>query len=219
MLFFFIILLGILTPNRGDVMWANDYDGYLYFECPEGSAITHLRSIHDNHHEDRVWAFDCQTVKKETKITACAWTGYVNNLDEPFSYECAEGAGLITGMESVHDNHHEDRQWKYKCCYTAETCYHDCHQTDPINAMDKPMDYLVQDGYWISGLQSVHDNHHEDREWRLHLCKIQDCWLEETFKNVDFDIELKKGVNSTLLIWVIWETLILNSIKKEFQKA
>jgi len=175
MLFFFIILLSIFTPNRGDVIWANDYDGKLYFECPEGSAITHLTSIHNNNYEDRMWAFECQAVKEEAEFTACAWTGYVNNFDEPFIYECTEGAGLITGMESIHDNHYEDRRWSYKCCYTAETCYHDCHFTPFINAMDGPMDYKVQDGYWISGFESEHDNHFEDRQWRLQLCKIQDC--------------------------------------------
>merc|ERR1711872_793282 len=144
----------------------------LYFECPYGSAINRLYSIHDNHHEDRRWGFDCKDVKEWT-YSECHWSGYVNDYDEYLFYNCPQEGALITGMESVHNNHHEDRRWNYKCCNVAKTSTHGCYHSMHINNMDGPMDYKVQDGYWISGLESEHDSHHEDRVWRLELCKIQ----------------------------------------------
>ena len=105
--------------------WVNDYDGYLYFECPEGQSITRMMSIHSNHDEDRMWAFECSAL--EHGYESCAWSGYVNNYDEVrkiekcpmivieyimykvLLFECASGAGVVSGMESEHDNGHEDR--------------------------------------------------------------------------------------------------------------
>ena len=107
--------------------WVNDYDGYLYFECPEGQSITRMMSIHSNHDEDRMWAFECSAL--ENGYDSCAWSGYVNNYDEVrrierglwgmsdhvimhkvLLFECASGAGVVSGMESEHDNGHEDRR-------------------------------------------------------------------------------------------------------------
>ena len=74
------LLLCLVVAGAKGQEWVNDYDGYLYFECPEGQTITHLMSIHDNHYEDRIWAFDCSPL--ETPYDTCSWSGYVNNFDE-----------------------------------------------------------------------------------------------------------------------------------------
>ena len=60
--------------------WVNDYDGYLYYECPEGQGVNHIVSIHDNRHEDRMWAYECAPL--DNGYDSCAWSGYVNNFDE-----------------------------------------------------------------------------------------------------------------------------------------
>merc|ERR1719443_1833733 len=104
----FIFFYAIFSVTNGQE-WVNDYDGYLYFECPEGQSISRLMSIHDNGHEDR--------------------------------------------------------RWNYKCCVAANTCYHDCHYSPYINAYDEAMDYTVQDGYVVTGLESEHSNGNEDRRW------------------------------------------------------
>ena len=74
---FFVICL---TTGGLCQEWVNDYDGYLYFECPEGQSITRMISIHSNHDEDRMWAFECSAL--EHGYESCAWSGYVNNYDE-----------------------------------------------------------------------------------------------------------------------------------------
>ena len=60
--------------------WVNDYDDPLIFECPEGQSISRLQSIHNNHHEDRVWAFECSYL--EHGYESCSWSDYVNTWDE-----------------------------------------------------------------------------------------------------------------------------------------
>merc|ERR1712172_369532 len=109
------LLLLLVSSCAAEIEWANDFDGQLFFECPEGETISHLLSMHDNGAEDRRWGFECKPVA-DFPFDSCSWTGYVNNFDETFVYECTTGAGVITGMESEHDNHHEDRRWSYKCC-------------------------------------------------------------------------------------------------------
>ena len=102
-----LLLLGCVAGARSQE-WANDYDGYLYFECPTNQSVSHIISIHDNGHEDRIWAFEC--APSTYSLETCSWSGYVNDYDEVLVYECSSGAGLIAGMESEHDNGSEDRR-------------------------------------------------------------------------------------------------------------
>ena len=102
-----LFLLFVITSCYGQD-WVNDYDGYLYFECPEGQSVSHISSVHDNKHEDRMWAYECSPLT--AGYDNCAWSGYVNNFDEILLFECASGAGVVAGMESEHDNGHEDRR-------------------------------------------------------------------------------------------------------------
>ena len=106
-----ILLFFCLCGTRGQE-WANDYDGYLYYECPTNQSITHIISIHDNGPEDRIWAFECSPF--QFGLETCSWSGYVNDYDEVLVYECSSGAGVIAGMESEHDNGSEDRRLVYR---------------------------------------------------------------------------------------------------------
>lgn len=38
------------------------------------------------------------------------WTTY----DKPFTYECGENQ-VLYHLESVHNNHYEDRKWQFEC--------------------------------------------------------------------------------------------------------
>ena len=59
MFLYSLSILSMAVSIMGQIDWANDYDGQLYFECPAGFAINHIQSIHDNGHEDRIWGFEC----------------------------------------------------------------------------------------------------------------------------------------------------------------
>ncbi|TRY67197.1 hypothetical protein TCAL_13161 [Tigriopus californicus] len=151
--------------------WDNDYDGFLKKECPPNDSIYEVQSIHDNHHEDRVWDWRCQPSGYE--FESCSWSGDVNQYDGPLNFECSNG--VITGVESTNSNHDEDRVWSFKCCTKPNICYSECSISAAANEYDGPLSFRVDPGYFLTGADSVHSNHDEDRVWHFHTCKIVPC--------------------------------------------
>ena len=68
-----------------------------------------MKSVHENEHEDRRWAFECAPLANG--YSECSWTGYVNDWDDPMNFVCPGTGGVVSGMESEHNNHHEDRMY------------------------------------------------------------------------------------------------------------
>ena len=79
-MFFLTFLIFCLSTGGLCQDWVNDYDGYLYYECPEGESISRMTSIHSNHDEDRRWAFECDVL--EHGYDTCTWSGFVNDWDQ-----------------------------------------------------------------------------------------------------------------------------------------
>lgn len=97
---------------------------------------------------------------------ACGWTWW----DAPFTIDCGS-RGAITYVESYHDNHREDRRWRW-CCnfHIAPTNMH-CYWTGYVNNWDQLLHFECRANYMISGVSSYHDNRREDRRWRFKCCK------------------------------------------------
>lgn len=57
--------------------YQNTFDGDLLFECPShDQTVSHVKSVHDNDAEDRVFDFQCRTLDVEISATpVCSWTG------------------------------------------------------------------------------------------------------------------------------------------------
>ena len=68
-----------------------------------------MKSVHENEHEDRRWSFECAPLANG--YSECSWTGYVNDWDDPMNFVCPGTGGVVSGMESEHNNHHEDRMY------------------------------------------------------------------------------------------------------------
>ncbi|KAH9491656.1 hypothetical protein Btru_030606 [Bulinus truncatus] len=134
-------------------------------------SLLALTSIHNNHHEDRIWNFTCSAPPHGAKLSTCEWSGYVNQYDQLVNYQCP-GEGMICGIESVHDNRHEDRIWSYFCCAPIGFITHGCELTPYVNTYDNLLNYRVPDDYILRGVDSVHDNHHEDRIFKFDVCKF-----------------------------------------------
>lgn len=49
----------------------------------------------------------------------CVVTGWVNDMDHGVGIDCGEG--YLAGTTSYHDDHYEDRRFRYKCCFPAGT--------------------------------------------------------------------------------------------------
>ena len=54
--------------------------------------------------------------------TECVWSDWVNDYDDPFDYTCPNNY-FVSGIESIHDNEHEDRMYVLPFIYTLMRLY------------------------------------------------------------------------------------------------
>ncbi|KAJ1166613.1 hypothetical protein NDU88_007012 [Pleurodeles waltl] len=94
--------------------YVNNFDEEFSYTCPFGSVISGFDSYHHNKHEDRRWRIYCCTQNSDA-TNNCQWTNYVNDFDAYFNWQVPAGRYLV-GVSSYHDNHREDRRWKYQHC-------------------------------------------------------------------------------------------------------
>ncbi|KAH9495935.1 hypothetical protein Btru_013715 [Bulinus truncatus] len=152
-------------------IWMTEYDQHFQFACPAGQTIKSLTSIHDNHREDRVWNFTCTAPPHGVTLSTCEWSGYENDFDQLLEYQCPNES-MISGIESVHDNGHEDRKWSFFCCAPEGYVTHGCEYTPYENTYDNMLNYRVPDDFILRGVDSVHDNRYEDRIFKFDICKL-----------------------------------------------
>ncbi|WAR02879.1 DERM-like protein, partial [Mya arenaria] len=117
-MFVLFSLVLILGSCRHAAAYVNALDAEFSFSCGTSEqTISHVESVHDNHAEDRQFDFSCRDVMAEMDGTkaACYWTGYANVFDQPENFQCP-GNQYVNGMGSQHNNHYEDRIWKFRCC-------------------------------------------------------------------------------------------------------
>jgi len=184
--------------------WRNSWDGVLNFNCDKHhgvyGSISRIVSTHNNHREDRLWDYECRYEVKTP--SSCSWTRYyVNGYDLEMRFECPK-SGYVAGAHSVHNNHREDRVWKYFCCDLPRGySLHHCYWTSYINGMDGNMDKRIGPGRVIVGFDSYHSNRHEDRKWRIKECSIirGRSLNTDLAESEDFDreesIEMKEDFN------------------------
>ncbi|XP_028413491.1 hemagglutinin/amebocyte aggregation factor-like [Dendronephthya gigantea] len=158
----------LLLVHAMSIMAGTNFDGEWTIQCPAGQSIYHVSSVHSNHHEDRSWTFTCRANSKITNN--CQWSGFVNSYDHEIIYQCP--SGLISGVHSRHSNHHEDRQFNYKCCRTTSNALRHCSWTGYVNNWDAYMNYHAPWNKFLVGMNSHHNNGKEDRIWRFLVCGI-----------------------------------------------
>ncbi|BFZ19530.1 hypothetical protein BsWGS_22570 [Bradybaena similaris] len=151
--------------------WMTEYDQHFQIQCPDQQVIKTLVSQHDNHHEDRVWNMLCAAPPNEVKLGECEWSGYINNFDELFEFQCPEDR-VIAGIEAIHDNYYEDRKFSFKCCAPQGAVAHSCAFTPYVNDYDQMFNYRVPDGFVIKGIDSQNNNYYEDRIFKFEICKL-----------------------------------------------
>uniref|UniRef100_A0A8C9T4L3 Si:dkey-14d8.6 n=1 Tax=Scleropages formosus TaxID=113540 RepID=A0A8C9T4L3_SCLFO len=157
-LFILVIAASQVKAKGIYLRWENDYDGVLHFQCPAGQSISKISSTHHNHHEDRLWGFECKNTFDSSPD--CHWTYYVNDFDQEFSFECPSNY-VLSGMESYHENKHEDRRWKFYCCRINNFCNSNCQWTPYVNNFDETFDFYIPTQNYLVGTGSYHNNHHE----------------------------------------------------------
>ncbi len=101
--------------------YQNNFDQPLHVDCQSKKALSGVRSIYSTPHRDRRFQFLCQSITSYS-FSKCFWTGYENQWDQPLLFQCPTDH-VMSGVKSVHNNHREDRLWRFKCCKAP------CHQT------------------------------------------------------------------------------------------
>ncbi|XP_055995942.1 millepora cytotoxin-1-like isoform X3 [Ostrea edulis] len=99
--------------------WVNDYDQTFHFQCPKDQYLTGLESVFSKSHNDRKFNLRC-TPSSSLLHSSCAWTDYVNVMDEPLVFQCPAG-GIVNGIGSSHDDAYEDRKFEFRCCNISRT--------------------------------------------------------------------------------------------------
>ncbi|XP_052802509.1 dermatopontin-like [Mya arenaria] len=171
-MFVLFSLVLILGSCRHAAAYVNALDAEFSFSCGTSEqTISHVESVHDNHAEDRQFDFSCRDVMAEMDGTkaACYWTGYANVFDQPENFQCP-GNQYVNGMGSQHNNHYEDRIWKFRCCSLPDVHMADCKFTDWTNAFDGAQNFNAEPGTVMKGMDSYHSNHNEDRRYKFELC-------------------------------------------------
>ena len=130
----------------------NYYDQVLSFFCGEYNALNSIRSRHDNGVEDRQYALSCRQVT-DNNFDYCYWTASVNGYQSTFDFSCPRDA-VMRGMHSTHDNHFEDRVWRYECCFSSNHYTKSCEATNYLNDFDQEFSFGEGGDRVLIGAQS-----------------------------------------------------------------
>jgi len=137
--------------------------------------------------------FSCE-MPSHTATTASNM-GWANDWDAHFKFECPAGEA-ISSLYSVHDNHREDRRWKFACGQLSGGSLGRCTWGA----------YTAWDGTWtlgsegdvITGIESQHDNHKEDRQYKIKSCKLMDATVKAVHHDIDWRNDFDGQLSSDL---------------------
>merc|ERR1712159_241563 len=103
----------------------------------------------------------------KTKVTYHAWSGWINNWDQPLNYVRGVGTNYyLSGLKGVHSNWYEDRRFQVINTRIGNTVDH-AQTTKEVNGWDAEFAYTCPSNTVITGLQSYHSNWYEDRRWKI----------------------------------------------------
>ncbi|XP_043535221.1 hemagglutinin/amebocyte aggregation factor-like isoform X2 [Chiloscyllium plagiosum] len=91
---------GIINCSWTD--YVNNFDEGINFSCPSESLICGVENLQLPKHKDRKWKFYC-CGKYTVCYANCAWTDYVNESKEYFSWLVPKGFYLV-GAVRYHDS-------------------------------------------------------------------------------------------------------------------
>lgn len=139
--------------------YQNEHDQRLHVVCSPGAGFYEVSSVHHNHYEDRRWDWRCEGLVYGSH--SCYWSRDVNNYDEAINFRCSHDH-FLSGVDSYHHNHYEDRRWSFYCCDGGDHgSLTNCFDTNYLNNWDADLHYRTSPDYVIVGVHSYHDNHYE----------------------------------------------------------
>lgn len=133
-----------------------------YRVCEDGYGIYGVISVHHNYSEGRQWYWQCRKLAPENSSHSCYWSRDVNYYNKDISFTCCDNE-YIRGVDSYHDNSHDDRRWSFYCCDSSGLTTHKCYNTGYQNnlSLDGDLDFQASFGRVITGVFSQYNNHRE----------------------------------------------------------
>ncbi|XP_070205490.1 hemagglutinin/amebocyte aggregation factor-like [Littorina saxatilis] len=99
-------------------------------------------------------------------------SGWVNDWNQQARHTCLCGS-FLSNIDSQHNNHHEDRRFRMSCrSLPVSGGTTTCAWTSSLNSWNAVVDYQCPGGGYVGGMTSYHNNHHEDRRYRLYCCNL-----------------------------------------------
>merc|ERR1712033_5 len=99
--------------------------------------------------------------------------GWQNSWDGRHYMYCRNGQH-IRKLQSIHDNHREDRLWQADCGDVAGVkADQNCAWAGNVNGWDEMLTYNCPSGKVITGMDSVHNNGREDRLFKFRCCGLR----------------------------------------------
>ena len=106
--------------------------------------ITGFFSEHDNNREDRRWRI-YSAAAHGVSCKRQGEHGYANNWDDKLTFVYPDNQALSTVI-SHHDNHREDRRWRFGCCVVSSNAYLKRGRwTNNVNNWDARLDFRCKD--------------------------------------------------------------------------
>merc|ERR1712098_225824 len=116
--------------------------------------------------------------------------GWQNSWDGRHYMYCRNGQH-IRRLQSIHDNHREDRLWQADCGDVAGVkADQACVWTGYVNGWDEMLTYSCPSGKVITGMDSIHNNGKEDR-----LFKFRCCALRRTYRSCPKNCYMTSWIN------------------------
>jgi len=141
----------------------NGWDGHMNWHTNGHTYVSGLQSWHNNHREDRIFrplVTNIGSTQHGRHIT-----GFVNNMDGTFAYTCPTNKAIV-GFYSYHNNGNEDRRWRFYCAHFHGVGF----RAGGWPGWQTRMDAHFAIGCGTNpaiGFSSYHNNHREDRVWRI----------------------------------------------------
>lgn len=103
---------------------------------------------------------------------------YANDFDGIMNFN-SPGDKPICGVKSEHNNHREDRIYKFRTCAINDSKYYvDFRQTGVTTAWDDHFRFQCEANKVLVGVYSVHDNDKEDRTFQFKCAHFVDTKTE-----------------------------------------
>jgi len=143
--------------------WINSWDGSMSWQTPNHVFWSGLRSVHNNHREDRLYS--PLLTRNGATISHRHWSGWLNNWDQYFAYTCPNNY-VVTGMISYHHNGAEDRRFRIQCGHFRHLNVRKHGWPGWQTHWDSTF-HIGCGSNPAVGFSSYHDNRKEDRRWRV----------------------------------------------------